>query len=107
MLTAILVEARSQLLLKKSLRFLQISSEVRSLAKRKLQDRRRRRPDAPGLHQALHPLPARNEWGEDRRGETNKNAPPLPSPLLHPMEEREELDAALWPIGMAQPLLDG
>src|SRR3989442_15404645 len=22
-----------------------------------------------------------------RRGETNKNAPPLPSPLLHPMEE--------------------
>src|SRR5437899_9611940 len=25
-----------------------------------------------------------------RRGETNKNAPPLPSPLLHPMEEREK-----------------
>src|SRR5713101_3782817 len=25
-----------------------------------------------------------------RRGEINKNAPPLPSPLLHPMEEREE-----------------
>src|SRR5438445_13846751 len=48
-----------------------------------------------GLHQALHPLPARNEWGEDRGGETNKNAPPLPSPLLHAMEEREELDAAL------------
>src|SRR5713101_7544331 len=24
-----------------------------------------------------------------RRGATNKNAPPLPSPLLHPMEERE------------------
>src|SRR5713226_703259 len=43
----------------------------------------------PGLHQALHPLPARNEWGEDRGGETNKNAPPLPSPLLHPIEERE------------------
>src|SRR5258708_1582967 len=25
-----------------------------------------------------------------RRGETNKNAPPLPSPLVHPMEEREK-----------------
>src|SRR5712664_1971437 len=25
-----------------------------------------------------------------RRGETDKNAPPLPSPLLHPMEEREK-----------------
>src|SRR6266849_7688847 len=25
-----------------------------------------------------------------RRGETNKHAPPLPSPLLHPMEEREK-----------------
>src|SRR6266852_9399761 len=25
-----------------------------------------------------------------RRGATNKNAPPLPSPLLHPMEEREK-----------------
>ncbi len=25
-----------------------------------------------------------------RRGETNKNAPPLPCPLLHPIEEREK-----------------
>src|SRR6266446_10742892 len=33
----------------------------------------------PGLHQALHPLPTRNEWGGPRRGETNKNAPPLPT----------------------------
>jgi hypothetical protein len=33
-----------------------------------------------------------------KRRETNKNAPPLPDPLLHPMAERveiEELDAAL------------
>jgi hypothetical protein len=33
-----------------------------------------------------------------RRGETNKNVPPLPNPLLHPMEEKgeiKELDAAL------------
>src|SRR5437899_3393393 len=32
-----------------------------------------------------------------RRGETNKNAPPLPSPLLHPMEEREESSSLMQP----------
>ena len=33
----------------------------------------------------------RNEWGEDRgEGNSEKNAPPLPGPLLHPMEEREK-----------------
>ena len=41
------------------------------------------------------PLPATKEWGEDR-GEgrikaSGINAPPLPGPLLHPMEEREWL----------------
>ena len=39
----------------------------------------------------LLPLPARNERGEDRaEGQLNKNAPPLPGPLLRPMEEREK-----------------
>src|SRR6266852_1561895 len=35
-----------------------------------------------------------------RRGETNKNAPPLPSPLLHPMEEREKSRSLMqpWPV---------
>src|SRR5216683_4870421 len=32
-----------------------------------------------------------------RRGETNKNAPPLPSPLLHPMEEREKSRRLMQP----------
>src|SRR6266542_88300 len=32
-----------------------------------------------------------------RRGETNKNAPPLPSPLLHPMEEREKSRSLMQP----------
>src|SRR5207245_3846192 len=32
-----------------------------------------------------------------RRGETNKNAPPLPSPLLHPMEEREKSGSLMQP----------
>src|SRR6266446_504725 len=35
------------------------------------------------------PLPATQEWGEDRGGVSN--VPPLPVPLLHPMEEREFL----------------
>ena len=26
----------------------------------------------------------------------NKNAPPLPGPLLHPMEEREKFGCGLW-----------
>src|SRR5712691_11538649 len=32
-----------------------------------------------------------------RRGETNKNAPPLPTPLLHPMEEREKSRSLMQP----------
>src|SRR5712691_11540818 len=32
-----------------------------------------------------------------RRGETNTNAPPLPSPLLHPMEEREQSRSLMPP----------
>ena len=41
------------------------------------------------------PLPTTEEWGEDRgEGYLYKNAPPLPGPLLHPMEERECLVAA-------------
>src|SRR2546425_12745676 len=32
-----------------------------------------------------------------RRGETNKNAPPLPSPLLHPVEEREKSRSLMQP----------
>src|SRR5712692_4740087 len=39
-----------------------------------------------------------------RRGETNKNAPPLPSPLLHPMEEREKSRSLMQPWGIT-PLL--
>src|SRR5712692_4084176 len=33
-----------------------------------------------------------------RSGETNKNAPPLPSPLLHPMEEREKSRSLTQPL---------
>src|SRR2546427_2673441 len=44
---------------------------------------------APGLHQALHPLPARNEWGEDRGEGKPIKTRLLPSPLLHPVAERE------------------
>ena len=32
-----------------------------------------------------------------RRGETNQDAPPLPNPLLHPMEEREEARSLMQP----------
>src|SRR5258708_6560752 len=32
-----------------------------------------------------------------RRGETNRNAPPLPSPLLHPMEAREKSRSLMRP----------
>src|SRR5258708_18132653 len=38
-----------------------------------------------------------------RRGETNKNAPPLPSPLLHPMEEREKSRTLMQPCCVASP----
>src|SRR6266700_329967 len=55
-----------------------------------------------GLHHALHPLPARNEWGEDR-GEGNENAPPLPSPLLHPMGEREKSRSFMQPRAGRKP----
>src|SRR5260370_20733252 len=55
----------------------------------------------PGLDQALHPLSAKNEGGGPRRGETNKNAPPLPSPLLHPMEEREKSRSLMQPCRAA------
>jgi hypothetical protein len=38
------------------------------------------------------PLPARHEWGEGRgEGNSRKNGPPLPSPLLLRREEREKL----------------
>jgi hypothetical protein len=37
----------------------------------------------------IPPLPARNERIEER-GILNKNAPPLPDPLLHFAEEREK-----------------
>ncbi len=56
-----------------------------------------------GLHQALHPLPARNEWGGPRRGETNKNAPPLPGPLLHPIGEREKSRSLMRPWDREAP----
>jgi len=40
----------------------------------------------------LLPLPTTREWGEDRgEGQSQPNAPPLPGPLVHPMEERELL----------------
>src|SRR5258708_19664646 len=51
-----------------------------------------------GLHQALHPLPARNEGGGPRRGETNKKAPPLPSPLLPPMAANEKPRSSIQPL---------
>jgi hypothetical protein len=60
------------------------------------------------MQQALLPFPARNEWREDP-GETNKNAPPLPNPLLYPMEEDgeiEELDAALARCPHIQNILE-
>ena len=51
----------------------------------------------PGLHQASHPLPARNEWGEDR-GEGEPIETGLLSPtLLHPMEEREKSRSLMQP----------
>jgi hypothetical protein len=41
---------------------------------------------------ASAPLPATQEWGEDRgEGAPNIRVPPLPSPLLHRMEESEWL----------------
>jgi hypothetical protein len=41
---------------------------------------------------ASAPLPATQEWGEHRgEGAPNIRVPPLPSPLLHQMEEREWL----------------
>jgi len=54
------------------------------------------------IHQMFHeanllkpalflPLPATKEWGE-YRGAASQNVPPLPGPLLHPMEEREFFD---------------
>src|SRR5262249_37734827 len=62
--------------------------------------RKGKQSERSGLHQALHPLPARNEWGEDSgEGKTNVNAPPLPNPLLHPMEEREKS------VNLMQPCL--
>jgi hypothetical protein len=39
----------------------------------------------------LLPLPATQEWGEDQERGIFTKAPPLPGPLLHPMEEREFL----------------
>jgi len=39
-----------------------------------------------------------------RRGETNKNAPPLPSPLLHPMEERGKPSSLLQPCHGEHPV---
>ena len=47
---------------------------------------------------ASHPLCPAKDWGEDR-GETNKNGPPLPSPLLHRMEEREKSRSLTRPDG--------
>src|SRR5712692_3848261 len=45
------------------------------------------------------PAPPREErvGRGPRRGETNKKAPPLPSPLLHPMEERETSRSLMQP----------
>src|SRR5206468_11670078 len=41
----------------------------------------------------LLPLPTRHEWGEGRgEGNSRKNGPPLPSPLLPRREEREKIE---------------
>src|SRR5258708_33472220 len=45
--------------------------------------------------------PRGTSGGGPRRGETNKNAPPLPSPLLHPMEEREKSRRLMQPWSLA------
>jgi hypothetical protein len=41
-------------------------------------------------------LSLRGTSGE-RTEETNKNVPPLPNPLLHPMEEREKSRSLMQP----------
>src|SRR6266568_3591101 len=48
-------------------------------------------PASPGLHQALHPLPARNEWGEDR-GEGKPIKTHLLSPALSSIGWRRGLE---------------
>src|SRR6266849_6196238 len=57
----------------------------------------RARAGSTGLHQALHPPPARNEWGEDRGEGKPIKTHLLPSPLLHPMEEREKSRSLMQP----------
>src|SRR6185369_3309684 len=53
----------------------------------------------PGLHQAHHPLPARNERGEDRgEGKPIRTLLLSPCPLLHPMEEREKSRSLMQPV---------
>jgi protein ImuB len=42
-----------------------------------------------------------------RRGETNNNEPPLPGPLLHPMEEREKSGSLMQPGGGAGAKVNG
>jgi hypothetical protein len=46
--------------------------------------------------------PRGTSGGGPRRGETNKNAPPLPSPLLHPTEEREKSRSLMQPRAASQ-----
>jgi len=48
----------------------------------------------PGLHRAHHPLPARNERGEDPGEGKPIRTPP---PLTHPMEEREKSRSLMQP----------
>src|SRR6266478_6944741 len=57
------------------------------------------RPDADGAASSSPSSPREERAGRGpSRGETNKNAPPLPSPLLHPMEEREQSRSFMQPL---------
>ena len=57
------------------------------------------RPDAVRAASSSTSSPREERSGRGpRRGETNKNAPPLPSPLLHPMEEREQSRSFMQPL---------
>src|SRR5713226_147470 len=63
-----------------------------------------RRPDADRAASSSPSSPREERVGRGpRRGETNKNAPPLPDPLLHPMEEREKSRSLMQPCARGGP----
>src|SRR2546428_10896786 len=56
-----------------------------------------RRRASGGAASSSPSSPREERGGGPRRGETKKNAPPLPGPLLHPMEEREKSRSLMQP----------